>query len=52
MLYELRIYEILPGKMSAIIDRFANITLGYFRTHGFRPLLFAEPVIGTRNQLV
>lgn len=51
MLYELRVYDILPGKMGAITDRFANITLGYFRKHGFRPLLFAEPVIGTSHQL-
>ena len=52
MLYELRIYEIAPGRMKAIVDRFANITLGFFKKHGIKPVLFWEPVIGTSNQLI
>lgn len=52
MLYELRTYEVVPGCMKAVVDRFANITLKYFSKHGIRPVVFMEPVIGTSNQLV
>lgn len=52
MLYELRVYEIIPGRMKAITDRFANVTLDLFKKHGIRATFFAEPVIGTSNQLV
>ncbi len=51
MLYELRVYEIAPGRMPAIINRFANITLELFKKHGIKPLLFLEPVLGVSNQL-
>ncbi len=51
MLYELRVYEIAPNKMPAIINRFANITLEYFKKHGIKPVLFLEPVLGVSNQL-
>ena len=52
MIYELRVYEIAPGRMKAIVDRFANITMSYFKKHGVKPVLFWEPVIGTSNQLI
>ncbi len=52
MLYELRIYEIEPGRMGAIVDRFTNVTIGFFKKHGIKATLFLEPVIGTSNQLV
>lgn len=52
MLYELRVYDIAPGRMPAIVNRFANLTMGYFRKHGIRPVLFLEPVLGTSNQLI
>ncbi len=51
MLYELRVYEIAPGKMPAIISRFANVTLDLFKKHGIKPVLFLEPVLGVSNQL-
>ena len=51
MLYELRVYEIAPNRMKAIVDRFTNITLDYFKKHGIRPVLFLEPVLGVSNQL-
>ena len=34
MLYELRIYYMLPGRQQAICERFANHTLGLFENHG------------------
>ena len=34
MIYELRVYHILPGKMEAINNRFANHTLKLFAENG------------------
>ena len=52
MIYELRIYETMPGKYHALVERFVNTTLGIFKKHGIRATLFLEPVIGTSNQLI
>ena len=52
MLYELRDYEIVPGRMKSIVDRFHNVTLAMFKKHGIRALMFWEPVIGTSNHLI
>jgi hypothetical protein len=51
MLYELRVYEVVPGRMPAVVNRFANITLELFKKHGIKPVLFLEPVLGINNQL-
>lgn len=34
MIYELRVYYINPGKMSAIHKRFSDITIEMFKKHG------------------
>ena len=34
MIYELRIYETIPGRLPALNDRFANHTVGFFKRHG------------------
>ena len=52
MIYELRIYEAMPGKMQALNERFANITMGYFEKHGINPVGFLTEDIGTSNTLV
>lgn len=52
MLYELRIYEIVPGRMPDINARFANVTTELFKKHGIRAIGFWENIIGTSNQLV
>lgn len=52
MYYELRTYDIAPGRLKPAIDRIADHGLGYLRKHGIRPLLYMEPVIGTAPQLV
>lgn len=52
MLYELRNYELLPGKAPAINARFANVTLKLFAKHGIRVVGFWENLIGTSNQLI
>ena len=34
MIYELRSYTVMPGRMADLKKRFAEITLGYFQQHG------------------
>jgi hypothetical protein len=36
MLYELRTYTCLPGKMPIVLKRFETATLGLFKKHGIR----------------
>ena len=36
MLYELRIYYMHPGRLSAIHKRFSEVTLGLFKKHGIK----------------
>ncbi|MCS7206365.1 MAG: NIPSNAP family protein [Dehalococcoidia bacterium] len=52
MLYELRIYEAMPGKLPALNNRFATITIPMWKKHGIRPVAFWTEDIGTSNQLV
>jgi hypothetical protein len=51
MLYELRVYTTVPGKLPAINDRFAKHTMGIFKNHGIGILGFWTAEIGTSNQL-
>jgi hypothetical protein len=51
MIYELRIYDIVPGKLPAINERFANISLGYFEKYGMKVVGFWTDEIGTSNRL-
>ena len=52
MLYELRIYEIAPGRMKAASDRIANHAAHYLKKNGIKAVMYWEPLIGTSNQLV
>jgi len=40
MIYELRVYEVAPGKLGALNDRFATITLRFFDKYGMQVLGF------------
>lgn len=51
LIYELRIYDAMPGKLPALNDRFANITLGYFEKHGIKSVGYWTEVIGTSGRL-
>jgi NIPSNAP len=51
VLYEMRTYEVVPGRMPQMHARFANHTLGFFRKHGIRVVGFWEAAIGTSNVL-
>lgn len=51
MIYEWRIYEVAPGKMRALNERFANLTVRLFRKHNIGVIGFWQAVIGTSNVL-
>jgi hypothetical protein len=51
MLYELRIYDAMPGKLENLNGRFANHTIDFFKNHGIGIVGFWTEVIGTSNRL-
>jgi hypothetical protein len=51
VIYELRSYEAVPGRMPALNVRFKNHTLGFFEKHGMKVVGFWEAAIGTSNVL-
>lgn len=51
MIYELRIYDIVPGKLPALNERFAGITMGYFEKYGIKVVGFWTDEIGSSNRL-
>lgn len=51
MIYEMRIYEPAYGKMQALNDRFANVTLAFFEKHGIQSIGYWQDVIGISNRL-
>ncbi|MGH7322498.1 MAG: NIPSNAP family protein [Candidatus Rokuibacteriota bacterium] len=51
MIYELRLYEVVPGRMPALHARFQNHTLGFFAKHGIKVVGFWEALVGTSNVL-
>jgi len=51
MIYEWRVYEVCPGRMDALNERFAKITLKYFEKHGIEVIGFWTAIIGTSNVL-
>ena len=50
MLYELRIYECVPGKLPDLMKRFDTITLKLWEKHGIKQAGFWTTVIGESNQ--
>ena len=51
MIYELRIYEAIPGKLPALNERFAKITMGYFKKYGLKMVGFWTDEVGMSNRL-
>ena len=49
MIYELRIYHCLPGRLPALIKRFENTTVRLFEKHGIRQAGFWTVGIGESN---
>jgi len=52
MLYELRTYHAMPGKLSALNDRFEQYTLKFFARHDIRAVGFWTTYIGPDNHVL
>lgn len=50
MLYELRVYRCVPGRLPALLKRFDTITLKLWEKHGIRQAGFWTTLIGESNQ--
>ena len=50
MIYELRIYRCLPGRLPALLKRFETITLPIWQRHGIHQAGFWTTLIGQSNQ--
>ena len=46
MIYELRVYHCVPGRLAALNARFANVTLKMWKKHGIRQVGFFTDYIG------
>lgn len=46
MIYELRIYRTLPGRLPNLLDRFRNHTLRIWERHGIRQAGFWTTLVG------
>lgn len=49
MIYELRIYNCLPGRLPALLNRFEEHTLKLWERHGIEQVGFWTTLIGTSN---
>lgn len=50
MIYELRIYHCIPGRLPALLRRFDEVTLALWEKHGIRQAGFWTVAIGDSNQ--
>ena len=50
MLYEMRVYDCVPGRLPALLKRFESVTLGLWQKHGIRQAGFFTTLIGEHNQ--
>ena len=50
MIYELRIYHCLPGRLPALLKRFDTVTLKKWEQHGIRQAGFWTVLVGESNQ--
>jgi hypothetical protein len=49
MIYELRVYTALPGRLPALLSRFEKVTLGFWETYGIRQAGFFTTAIGPHS---
>ena len=52
MIYELRIYDCLPGRLPALLKRFNEHTLAIWDRHGIRQAGFFTTVIGENSNRI
>jgi hypothetical protein len=50
MIYELRVYHCVSGRLPALLKRFETITLGLWEKHGIKQAGFWTVLIGESNQ--
>lgn len=50
MIYEMRQYRCLPGRLPALLKRFETVTLKLWERHGIRQAGFFTTLIGESNQ--
>ena len=50
MIYEMRVYECLPGRLPALLKRFNDHTLALWDKHGIRQAGFFTTMIGESSQ--
>lgn len=50
MIYELRVYHCVPGRLPDLLKRFQTITLALFERHGIRQAGFWTVLVGESNQ--
>jgi len=49
LIYELRIYRCIPGRLPALLKRFETATLKLWEKHGIKPAGFWTTLIGESN---
>ncbi len=49
MIYELRIYHCVPGRLPALLKRFETVTLAIWERHGIKQAGFWTTLIGASN---
>jgi hypothetical protein len=49
MIYELRVYHSVPGRLPALIKRFETVTVRLFEKHGIRQMGFWTVAVGESN---
>ncbi len=50
MIYEMRIYHCIPGRLPALLKRFETITLALWERHGIKQAGFWTTLVGSSNQ--
>jgi hypothetical protein len=50
MIFEMRVYRCVPGRLPALLKRFETTTLKLWEKHGLRPSGFFTTLVGESNQ--
>jgi hypothetical protein len=50
MIYEMRVYRTVPGRLPALLKRFENVTLKLWDKYGIKQAGFFTTLIGDSNQ--
>ena len=50
MIYEMRVYRCVPGRLPALLKRFDTITMKLFEKHGIKQAGFFTTLVGQSNQ--